>query len=79
MWKYLDEQFPSGYQDTLVLHMMYKPVKVSYELDQTRYVCVCLSTFVCVCVCFCAYVHSVVLCNVSVCVVYSCVMCVCGV
>lgn len=35
MWEYLDGQFPSGYQDTLVLHMMYKPVKVCYE-DQTR-------------------------------------------
>ena len=23
MWEYLDQQFPSGYQDTVVLHMMY--------------------------------------------------------
>ena len=37
MWEYLDGQFPSGYQDTLVLHMMYKPVKVCYERDQNRY------------------------------------------
>ena len=37
MWEYLDGQFPSGYQDTLVLHMMYKPVKVCYERDQSRY------------------------------------------
>lgn len=43
MWEYLDGQFPSGYQDTLVLHMMYKPVKVCYERDQNRYIACLMS------------------------------------
>ena len=36
MWDYLDETVP-GYQDSLVLHMIYKPVMVGYEEDEDRY------------------------------------------
>ena len=35
MWDYLDDTVP-GYQDSLVLHMVYKPVLVCLEGEEER-------------------------------------------
>ena len=37
MWDYLDDAVP-GYQDSLVLHMIHKPVIVGYENEEERFV-----------------------------------------
>jgi len=37
MWDHLDETNPSGYQDSLVLHMIHKPVQVSFQKEEDRY------------------------------------------
>ncbi|XP_064383914.1 uncharacterized protein LOC135332919 isoform X2 [Halichondria panicea] len=31
MWTYLDSHYQGGYQDSLVLHMVHKPIKVSFD------------------------------------------------
>ncbi len=36
MWDHLDEVHAQGYQDSLVLHMMHKPIKVSFNKDDDR-------------------------------------------
>lgn len=36
MWEHLDEISPTGYQDSLVLHMIHKPVQVSFESEEER-------------------------------------------
>ncbi len=46
MWDHLDETNPSGYQDSLVLHMIHKPVQVSFQKDEER--CVCVRACACV-------------------------------
>ena len=42
MWDRLDEVAP-GYQDTLVMHMIHKPIEVSFAKDPDRSVII-LST-----------------------------------
>lgn len=37
MWDHLDETISSGYQDSLVLHMIHKPVQVSFQKEEERY------------------------------------------
>jgi len=37
MWDHLDEG-SQGYQDSLVMHMVYKPVQVSLQEEEERYV-----------------------------------------
>ena len=37
MWDYLDDSVP-GYQDSIVLHMVHKPIVVSFEEEEQRLV-----------------------------------------
>ena len=37
MWEHLDESAPTGYQDSLVMHMIHKPVQVSLDSEEDRY------------------------------------------
>lgn len=39
MWDHLDEASSSGYQDSLVLHMIHKPIQVSFQKEEDRWVC----------------------------------------
>ena len=39
MWEHLDESVPTGYQDSLVMHMIYKPVQISFDSEEDRYTC----------------------------------------
>ena len=36
MWDHLDETSSSGYQDSLVLHMVHKPIQVSFQREEDR-------------------------------------------
>jgi hypothetical protein len=36
MWEHLDEISPTGYQDSLVMHMIHKPVQVSFVSEEER-------------------------------------------
>ena len=36
MWDHLDDASSSGYQDSLVLHMLHKPVQVSFQKEDDR-------------------------------------------
>lgn len=47
MWDYLDDTVP-GYQDTLVLHMIHKPIIVCLETEEDKSV---HAHLVCACVC----------------------------
>lgn len=38
MWDHLDETgSSSGYQDSLVLHMIHKPVQISFQMEEERW------------------------------------------
>ena len=36
MWEHLDDSAPTGYQDSLVMHMIHKPVQVSLQGEEDR-------------------------------------------
>ena len=37
MWEHLDEISPGGYQDSIVMHMIHKPIQVSLQGDEERW------------------------------------------
>ncbi len=36
MWDHLDTVNSAGYQDSLVLHMIHKPLKISFQKEEDR-------------------------------------------
>lgn len=36
MWDHLDDIHSAGYQDSLVLHILHKPIKVSLNVEEER-------------------------------------------
>ena len=37
MWDYLDNEVASNYQDSIVMHMVHKPVQVSMLTEEDRF------------------------------------------
>ena len=36
LWDHLDEVNAAGYQDSIVLHMIHKPIRVSFQKEEER-------------------------------------------